>query len=253
MPTFLRRRRTWLIAVPVVAVLLAVGGPFVYIHFIEGKPAAKLSFDDLATTTTVAGSTGTTTVAGASGTATTGAGATTAAARDGIDGTWKVGTGSQAGYRVPETLFGQKTEAVGRTTGVTGSLTIAGTTVSAATVTVDLATVKSDQSQRDGQFTGRIMNTASFPTATFTLTAPVSLGTVPADKVEVPLKLTGDLKVHGATKSVTVDVTARRNGNTIEVTGTIPVTFADFGIANPSFGPASVGDTGTIEFALVLT
>ena len=40
---------------------------------------------------------------------------------------------------------------------------------------------------------------------------------------------------------------------TIEVTGSLPVTFADWGIPNPSFGPASVGETGTMEFAVVFT
>lgn len=33
--------------------------------------------------------------------------------------------------------------------------------------------------------------------------------------------------------------------------GTIPVTFADSGIANPSGGPALVGDDGEVEVLLV--
>jgi hypothetical protein len=55
------------------------------------------------------------------------------------------------------------------------------------------------------------------------------------------------------TNAVTVDLLARRNGATIEVNGTIPITFADYDIANPSGGPAQVGDDGEIEFLLVLT
>jgi len=39
----------------------------------------------------------------------------------------------------------------------------------------------------------------------------------------------------------------------VKVAGTIPVTFADYDIPNPSFGPASTEDHGEIEFLLVLS
>jgi hypothetical protein len=38
----------------------------------------------------------------------------------------------------------------------------------------------------------------------------------------------------------------------IQVSGSVPITFADYSIDNPSGGPASVGDSGTLEFLLVL-
>ncbi|MEO5874249.1 MAG: hypothetical protein ABIS86_08065 [Streptosporangiaceae bacterium] len=56
----------------------------------------------------------------------------------------EVGTGSQAGSGFKEELFGQSTEAVGRTSTVTGSLTIAGSRVDKDTFTVDLASMSSD-------------------------------------------------------------------------------------------------------------
>ena len=93
----------------------------------------------------------------------------------GLFGTWTVTTGSQAGYRVNEILFGQHNEAVGRTTAVTGDATISGTKVNAANVTVDLTKVSSDKAKRDDQFQHRIMDTSTFPTATFKLTQPVDL------------------------------------------------------------------------------
>ena len=233
-PGFFRRKSTYLIGVPVLLALLLVGGPFVYINFIEGDAPAKLSFSAASTSTTRAGTSGTSVPAT-------------------VDGTWTISEGSKAGYRVKEVLFGQSTEAVGRTTVVTGDFTISGTTVSAATFTVDLTKVTSDQDNRDRQFQGRIMETATFPTATFKLTKPITLATLPANLDEVTVSATGDLTLHGKTQSVTFDVKARRNGATIELNGTIPVTFADYGVANPSFGPASVGDTGEVEFLLVLT
>jgi len=41
---------------------------------------------------------------------------------------------------------------------------------------------------------------------------------------------------------------AQRSGNTIQVSGSIPITFADWSIPNPSFGPVTTQDHGTLEF-----
>ena len=155
-------------------------------------------------------------------------------------------------YRVKEVLFGQDNTATGSTESVTGTVTITGTTVDTAKFTVDMTKVTSDSGQRDGQFRGRIMETSQFPTATFELTQPIELSSVPANLMEIPVKATGKLTLHGVTKDVTVDLTARLNGSNLEVNGTIPVTFADYNISNPSGGPAQVGDNGQIEVLLIL-
>jgi hypothetical protein len=88
-------------------------------------------------------------------------------------GAWTVTDASELGYRVKEVLFGVDTEAVGRTNQITGSLTIDGTEVTEAEFVVDVASISSDESRRDGQFRGRIMTTSEFPTAVFTLTTPI--------------------------------------------------------------------------------
>ena len=129
--------------------------------------------------------------------------------RTGIEGTWTVGDGSIVGYRVSEELFGQSAEAVGRSEGVTGSLTIDGTTVTEATFEVDMTTFESDESRRDGQFEGRIMEVDEFPTATFVLTEPIELGEEPADGSTVEVEATGDLTLHGVTRAVTIPLVAR--------------------------------------------
>jgi polyisoprenoid-binding protein YceI len=163
-----------------------------------------------------------------------------------------VASGSRAGYRVKETVLGQSGTAVGRTSAVTGRLTLAGTQISAASFSVDMTQVTSTKSQRDGQFQGRIMDTAQFPTATFALTKPIALGTVPASGVTIAPKATGKLTLHGTARTVTIALVAARTGNVIQVSGSVPITFADYSIDNPSGGPASVGDSGTLEFLLVL-
>jgi polyisoprenoid-binding protein YceI len=228
--TRIRGWQRWLIGAIVVVAILAVGGPYVYIHFIEGKAPKRLSLSSQ-------NSTGTTAVSGA-------------AADVPLDGTWKITNGSQAGYRVKEILFGQNNEAVGRTTAVTGDATIARSKVSAATVTVDLTKVSSDRSQRDHQFQGRIMDTSTYPTATFKLTQPIDLSSTTS---RVSTKANGELTAHGVTKPAVADLQAERSGSTIRVSGSIPITFATWNIPNPSFGPVSTQDNGLIEFLVVLS
>jgi polyisoprenoid-binding protein YceI len=259
-----RKTIRWVLAGAVVVVAIVLVAPFVYIHFIEGKPPAKLSLSSVPATSTPATATpataGSSDTAAASGDATTstvpeagGSTATSAApAASGpaptVDGTWAVTSGSQAGYRVKEVLFGQSTEAVGRTSSITGSFAATGTQIDNATFTVDLTTMKSDQSQRDRQFQERIMQTSKFPTATFTLKAPIA---VPSTDGVVSVTANGDLTLHGVTKSVAIPLKAQRNGNNIEVNGSLDVTFADYGIDNPSLGPAQTQDHGLLEFLLV--
>jgi polyisoprenoid-binding protein YceI len=223
--------KRWTLVGVVVALLVLVGGPFVYIHFIEGKAPAPLTIND---------------------TIPTDASATPTTALSSLDGTWKVASGSLVRYRVKETLIGQSNTAVGKTTAVTGQFALAGATVPTASFSVDMTQVTSDRSQRDGQFQSRIMDTSDFPTATFVLTSPISLGAVPANNVVITPKATGKLTLHGTTKTVTFTLTAERTGNNVKVNGSIPITFSDYNIDNPSGGPASVGNTGTLEFLLLL-
>ena len=218
-----RHGKRWLIGLIVVALVLVVGGPFLYFRVIEGPAPAPLRLPKRHS------------AAGASGAVP-------------VDGRWTAAGTSQAGYRVQEVLFGQSNTAVGRTTAVTGSMTIAQGRVTAAAITVDLTQVSSDQSLRDQQFQGRIMDTARFPTAVFTLTAPIALGPPPTVGGTVSEQVSGTLAIHGVTRPIAVQLSARRNASTIDVNGSIPVVFADWGIPNPTFGPATTEDHGIIEF-----
>lgn len=204
-------------------------GPFVYINFIQGDPPGRLELSEAAASETSDASTDT---------------------RD-LAGTWSVTDASQAGYRVEEVLVGRSTEAVGRTSDVTGDLVVSGTTIESASFDVDLTTVTSDDDRRDNQFAGRIMETATYPTATFELTEPITLEAVPGDLETVTVSATGEVTLRGVTNEVTFELTAQRNGDTIEVNGTIPIVFADYDIPDASFGPAVVEDNGVIEFLLI--
>ena len=94
----------------------------------------------------------------------------------GADGQWTIKADSEVGYRVDESINGFDTTANGRTKSITGSMALAGTTISDGQFTVDMTTFKSDESRRDDQFNGRIMDVAKYPTATFVLTAPIEFG-----------------------------------------------------------------------------
>src|SRR3982075_1082585 len=96
-------------------------------------------------------------------------------------GTWTVGSGSQAGYRVREKLasLSAPSDAVGRTTAVTGTLTLSqaasGFSVAAANFTVDVSKLTSDQSRRDQRIHSQGLESDRYPTATFKLTSPIAL------------------------------------------------------------------------------
>jgi polyisoprenoid-binding protein YceI len=233
-----RRWLRWLLAGIVVLVILAVAGPFIYNHFINRAPA-PLSLSPTSTPASPAGTAGSTAPAG---TAATGS----------VAGTWTPGSGSVVGYRVNEVLLGQSGTAVGRTTSVTGHMTIQGTTVTAATFSVPMASVHSNQGERDNNFDGRIMEVATYPTATFTLTSPIDLVPLPAGGVVKQYTAHGNLTLHGTTHAVTFTLSAERKGSQIEVSGDIPVTFADYNIENPSYaGLVTTQNHGLLEFLLV--
>ncbi len=181
-----------------------------------------------------------------------------------MDGTWNVdtttgsvsdGTASFVGYRVQEQLAGVGGHtAVGRTPKVTGSLTLAGTKVSAVKITADLTALVSDDQHRDDQLRRQAIETDNFPTATFALTQPIDIGTLPADGATVSATATGSLTLHGVTKTVTIALQAVRQGGIIAVTGTLPIVFSDYSIQKPtSFSVLSVDDHGIMELHLLFT
>jgi hypothetical protein len=114
-----------------------------------------------------------------------------------------------------------------------------------------MASVKSNESQRDVQFKGRIMDVARYPTATFTLTKPIALTSVPAVGTIHAYTATGNLTLRGQTRLVTFTMSAERTSTGIEIQGDIPIPFADWKVPNPSFGSfVKTADTGTLEFLL---
>ncbi len=160
-------------------------------------------------------------------------------------------TASEFGYRVDEVLAGVNTTAVGRSNEIEGLLTIEGTAATVVDITVQIENITSDDSLRDGQFTGRIMNAAEFPTAEFRITEPIEFGQIPVGDEQITATAVGELTLRGVTNPVSFDVTAQTTEGRIGVLGSIPVVFAEYDIPEPSFGPIRVEDNGLVEFVLV--
>jgi len=171
---------------------------------------------------------------------------------DDLSGTWEVSDGSFAGYRVDEVLYDKDVTVTGRTEEVTGSLSADGLTLTAATVTVDVASITTPEPPRDAYFRDSALETDRFPTAEFTLTEPVTAERPEPGEIQ-SFSAVGELTLHGVTRSVTVDVQAALVGDGGQVTGSIPIVFSDFGVQAPSLGFVTVEDHGFVEFSLTLT
>ena len=227
----MKKKTTIVLAVTAVVVVglgatAAIAGPAFYRDVIVGEPSAA---------PTVQVTPGTTTIPA-----------------DELTGDWAIGAGSTAGYRLDEVLNGTDVTVVGSTDQVSGTVTVDGEAVTAATVTVDVASIATDSGNRDQYFRNVALETEQFPTATFTLTEPIDAG-VPADGEVATVQATGDLTMHGVTQPVTVDLQAALSGDGVQVSGSIPVTFSDYGVDAPSLGFVEVEDTGTVEFLVAAT
>ena len=151
------------------------------------------------------------------------------------------------GYRVREEFagFGVK-DAVGRTPDVSGIAVIDGDAITTAQLSAELTTLTSDDGRRDNALRDRGIESARFPTAEFELAEPAALG-------RERTTARGRLTLHGETKPIQVRLRSQPVGDQLELVGSAPIAFADFGIEPPSVaGFVTVEDEGTLEFKLRL-
>jgi polyisoprenoid-binding protein YceI len=245
--------RSRLIALSALAVVaIAVGGFIAYDQVLRGDSVAALSLP-AATPAAAATNDATGSEAPASATAAT-SGAPVSAT--GVAGTWNVASGSQAGYRVRERLanLSAESDAVGRTENVTGSITVEangdGARLTGGTLTVDTTTITSDESRRDNRLRSEGLQTDQYPTATFTVTQPVDVPASALAGTATDITLTGDLTLHGVTKSVQIPAQAQLVGDTMQVAGSLAFPLSDYQISPPNVGGfiLSISDQGTLEF-----
>lgn len=173
-----------------------------------------------------------------------------------IEGTWVLAErdGSFVGYRVEEELvtIGYK-EAVGRTSTIEATITIADGQLTAVTVTADLRDLESDDSRRDQALQFQALEASRFPTATFELTEAVAVPEGLATGESISLEAMGTLTLHGVTQPVTIPLEAEVVDGVMVVVGSLPILFADYDIAQPQ-APilVSIEDNGVMELQLLL-
>ncbi len=225
-------RRRWIV-LTLVAVLLTVaaitGGPWLYARLTTADAAAPLS---LTTQTQVPSNDPNVPLT--------------------LDGTWRVATGSQAGYRIGENLNGSSVEVVGRTDEVSGTVTITGDALSAVDVVVQTAGIATDESARDTYFR-RALDTTTYPQATFVASGPVDIAALSTATSPISISVPGKLTIRDQELDATADVKVQRTTDGLEALGGISVALTDLGLTAPTVPFVTVNDTGSVEFRLELT
>jgi polyisoprenoid-binding protein YceI len=142
---------------------------------------------------------------------------------------------SEVSYEVNETIFdgNRLNTAIGRTKGVAGDIRIdfnqpANSQI--GTIVIDVSQFKSDEDRRDNFIRRQGLESATYPTATFTtqaisgLPAQVQLGQ------PINFTISGDLTVKTTTKPVTWNVTLTADKDKITGTATAQILMSDFGV-----------------------
>ncbi len=181
-----------------------------------------------------------------------------------FDGSWTVdGAQSTASLAITETIGGLADHtAQGELTGVTGTVEVAGTQVTDASIAVDMTTLEFtdsppgfDVANRANAMQNQGLEISAFPEATFVLSAPIELPAEVGSGETVQSEATGDLTLHGVAQPVSFSIDITADGETFRVTPTefVPVVLADFGISvnAPGF-VADIADEGSFDFLLVL-
>jgi len=167
--------------------------------------------------------------------------------------------GNEARFSVREQLVNLTlpNDAVGTTTALSGAIVLrpdGQILADPSRFVVDLTTLHTDSSRRDGYIQRNTLETGTYPEAVFVPSAVTGLPSPLPTSGEVAFQLTGDLTVHGVTRPVAWDVAAQIDGSTLTGTATTSITFTDFGMTLPRVGPVlSVEDLIALQYDFVLT
>lgn len=177
-----------------------------------------------------------------------------------LSGRWSIAAGSVAGYRVREKLgfLPAEDDAVGRTSQITGTATVSEEgrvmRITAASFTVAVNTLKSDEGMRDQHIRTIGLQSDRYPTATFRLTKPVALPASALDGSIVRAPVTGAFDIHGTLRTETLPVEFRLSDSLLQAAGSLTFRWSEFGMTAPSVGGfVSVENKATMEFDLHLT
>lgn len=172
-------------------------------------------------------------------------------------GVWSVGHGSVVGYRVREKLLRlpASNDGVGRTSAITGAFRIAGDgsalrVEKGMRIDVDVSKLKSDDERRDDHMRTMAIETDLYPTATFVTTSDIVLPGDVTSGGQASVSVTGDLTIHGVTRSVSIPLHAQHAVGRIEIVGTLAFPWDYFEMKRPNLSYVTVEADPTLEFQL---
>ena len=176
-----------------------------------------------------------------------------------LAGTWTI-SGGEAGYRVREKLANlpAQSDAVGRTSAITGQVTISedggSHRAKNANFTVDVSKLKSNEDKRDNRIRSIGLETDKYPQATFAAAGPIDIPGDAVDGKAVTVQADGDMTMHGVTKKVSIPLQVQRSGDKIRIVGNYDFTWDEFGMTAPSVQPfVSVTGNPKLEFDVMLS
>lgn len=167
-----------------------------------------------------------------------------------LDGAWTIQPDSKVYFSVTtsrETVNYEMDQLTG-----TWTMNTANPAQSTAEGTVDLASLDSGNSQRDGHVSGsQLLDTAQFPNASFKATSFEGMPAELTDGDTFPLIVNGDLTVKGLTKEVVFTGQAAYQQEALKLEASTVVTFGDFGMTNPHTVIMDTENNLTVELRLI--
>jgi polyisoprenoid-binding protein YceI len=176
-----------------------------------------------------------------------------------LAGRWTIAPGSLAGYRVREKLafLPAISDAVGRTSAITGGATLARSgsslAVTAAAFVIDVSTLKSDESLRDQHIRTIGLQSATYPKASFVLSSPLALPAGALSGRAFSARVSGTITIHGTSRRLEIPLQMRLSPASIQAVGSLTFPWGEFDMTAPSVGGfVTVTDMATMEFDLRL-
>ena len=160
---------------------------------------------------------------------------------------FQIGEGSEAIFKVDETLRGVDVVVAMQTNSLTGTVDLGG---ASANIEIELHSLTSDQARRD-----RYVRERMFPDFPVTTVEFAGLGDVPGDFTssgqEFATRLPAAVTVNGTTIDLDFDITARvDNGSDLVALGTAEFVWSDFGMTAPVSSFFQVEDDVTVEILI---
>ncbi|HYI26055.1 MAG TPA: YceI family protein, partial [Thermomicrobiales bacterium] len=117
---------------------------------------------------------------------------------------------------------------------------------------VDMRTMETDESRRDNYLRDNTLESDTYPFAIFVVASVEGVDGPVVEGEPTVLQLTGDLTIHGVTKTVTWDAEVIREAESLTGTATYTFLIADFDMEKPIVGPVvSIEDEITLSIDIV--